>query len=116
SHQLTRSPSPGPRSIAAGRGAPPGRAWMSAGAKGFAPPRPTPTDSSSASWRRRRETVPPRLRSADRYLLGQQALCAQLVDWVVRVNDAHRARGGAKDHRLRVRVHVLVAHAVQQLT
>src|SRR5712692_7991069 len=109
------APLPGPRSRAAGQGALPAQAWTSAGAKGLARPRSSPTDFSSASWWPQRGTVPILWRSADRYLLWQQAFRAQLVYRVVRVDDAHRARRGSKDHRLRVRVDVLVAHAVQQL-
>src|SRR6202011_508236 len=64
----------------------------------------------------RRGAAPPRLRSVDEDLLGEQALCAQLLDRVVCIDDSHRARRGAKDHRLRVRVHVLVANSLQQLS
>src|SRR5213594_4548432 len=76
----------------------------------------TPTARARAPCRRQSETVRPPLRSADRYLFRKQALGPQLVDRVVSVNDAHRARCRAQHHRLRVGIDVLVANALQQLT
>src|SRR2546422_9177126 len=111
-----RCPSPRPR-LRAGRrypARPPRR--TGAAARGGAPWRSTPTAQAPTSCRRQSETAPPPWRSADRDLFRKQAFGPQLVDRVVSVDDAHRARRGPQHHRLRVGVDVLVADAFQQLT
>src|SRR5207248_6574639 len=79
-------------------------------------PRSIPTGPCPETWSRRRGTVPPRWRSVDCDLFRQEPFGPQLVDRVVGVDDAHRARGGPEHHRLRVRVHVLVTNALEQLS
>src|SRR6202035_4718633 len=83
--------------------------------KGHGRPRSTPTGPCPATWWRRRGTAPRRWRSVDCDLFWQQALGAQLLDRVVGVHDAHRPGRRSQNHRLRVRINVLVPDAFQQL-
>src|SRR5258708_6322172 len=111
-----RRPWPGRRRPAGLPGAARSLLSTGAGARRYGRWRSTPTAGAPALWRPRPGTVPHPTRSADCDLLGKHAFGPQLVDGMVGVDDAHRAGSRAQDHRLRVRVDVLVAHSLQQLT
>src|SRR5260370_3173892 len=111
-----RRPWPGRRRPAGLPGAARSLLSTGAGARRYGRWRYTPTAGGTALGRPRPGTVPQPTRSADCDLLGKHAFGPQLVDGMVGVDDAHRAGSRAQDHRLRVRVDVLVAHSLQQLT